>query len=193
MRKHAVWLVTLPVALVGIEAAHALANAAFGAPGSEVLESAESGAGLIPLLAALALAAVLCGLVGRVAGLWWTPRRSRAVLLPFVLLPPLGFVLLELGEALAHSPIEWEELVGPTFLVGLALQLPVALVGYLLARALLRLSDEVRELVRRARRRPARATEFSSATFPGDDPLRGTLVSSVGLARAPPLTAIASS
>ena len=146
MRKHAVWLVTLPVALVGIEAAHALANAAFGAPGSEVLESAESGAGLIPLLAALALAAVLCGLVGRVAGLWWTPRRSRAVLLPFVLLPPLGFVLLELGEALAHSPIEWEELVGPTFLVGLALQLPVALVGYLLARALLRLSDEVREL-----------------------------------------------
>lgn len=193
MRKHAVWLVTLPVALVGIEAAHALANAAFGAPDSEVLASGASGAGLIPLLAALLLAAVLCGLGGRVAGLWWAPRRSRAVALPFLLLPPLGFVVLELGEALTKSPIEWHELLEPTFLVGLALQLPVALAGYLLARALLRLSDEVRDLVRRARRRGARATEFSSATFPADDPLRGSLVFSNELARAPPLTAIASS
>lgn len=193
MRKHAVWLVTLPVALVGIEAAHALANAAFGAPGSEVLASEGSGAGLIPLLAALALAAVLAGLAGRVADLWWAPRSSRAIALPFVLLPPLGFVVLELGEALARSPIEWEELLEPTFLVGLALQLPVALVGYLLARALLRLTDEVRQLVRRARRRPARLNPFSCVTFPADDPLHGSLVSSVGLARAPPLTATASS
>src|SRR5215470_10163322 len=104
MRKHAVWLVTLPVALVGIEAAHALANALFGAPASEVRESAESGAGLIPVLATLALAPLLCGLVGRVVGLWSTPRGSRAVVLPFVLLPPLGFVLLEVGEALVHPP-----------------------------------------------------------------------------------------
>jgi len=193
MRKHAVWLVTLPVALVGIEAAHALANALFGAPASEVLESAESGAGLIPVLATLALAPLLCGLVGRVVGLWSTPRGSRAVVLPFVLLPPLGFVLLEVGEALVHPPVEWEELAGPTFLVGLALQVPVALVGYLLARALLRLSDEVRDLVRRAAPRPARATEFSCTTFPADDPLRRFLVSSAGLARAPPLSALGSS
>ena len=62
---------------------------------------------------------------------------------PFALLPPVGFTLLELGEALAsgHAPLD------RTFAVGLAFQLPVALLGYLLARGLLRLGDELRALV----------------------------------------------
>lgn len=191
MRRHAVWLVTLPVSLAGIEAAHALANLAFGAPHAEIFATDRTGAGLLPLIAALALATVLCSLAGRVAGLWWTPRSSRAVALPFLLLPPVAFVLLELGEALAASEPSWSELHEPTFLAGLALQLPVALVGYLLARALLRLSDDLRERV--LGRQPQDAPEATLLPArPADDRVRLLHLLASSLARAPPGGSLAS-
>jgi hypothetical protein len=46
-RRNAHWLLTLPVVLAGIEAAHALANSLTGAPASEVFASAASGRGAL--------------------------------------------------------------------------------------------------------------------------------------------------
>lgn len=149
MRRRLTWPVTLPVALAGVEAAHALANAAFGSPaeGAELFATAGSGAGLIPLAGALALASVLAGLVGRAS----RPAGGRTPALPFALLPPLGFLLLELLESLLHSGSL--PAASATLLAGLALQAPFALASYLVARALLRLGDRAGRLL--AQRRPA--------------------------------------
>jgi len=188
MSRKAVWLLTLPVALAGIEAAHALANLAFGPPHRELFEGTDSGRGLLLALGALGLASIVCWFAGRVAGVCSTPRSSRSVLLPFVLLPPVGFVLIELGEALAAGSLRVEELERPTFLAGLALQLPAALAGYLLARALLRLGDELRERLRRTASRPRRSRSSRDA-WPTDELLGPSFLLAASPARAPPAAA----
>jgi hypothetical protein len=142
-RRNTHWLLTLPVVLAGIEAAHALANALTGAPASEVFESAASGRGALQPLGLLLLAAVVAGVVARIRGGSTQPRDAAVAAAPFALLPPFGFTLLELVEALASG----HPLLDRAFAVGLVFQLPVALLGYLLARGLLRLGDELRALV----------------------------------------------
>jgi hypothetical protein len=186
-RRGLVWLVTLPVVLAGVEGAHALANAAFGSPEGpgEAFASRESGAQLRPLLVALALGLVVLALLARAAGRWWVPRHSRLVALPFACLPPLVFVLLELVEGLSHGgAVPWHEAVEPTFLAGLALQLPFALLGYLVARSLLRLSDELGRIVRR--RPPLAATLTAVLGRPRDDVLYPLRHGSPCWGRAPP-------
>ena len=89
------------------------------------------------------MAAVAAALLVRIRGAWSEPRSAAIVAAPIALRPPVGFTLLELGEALASG----HALLDRTFALGLAFQLPVALLGYLLARGLLRLSDELRALV----------------------------------------------
>lgn len=192
VRRRAAWLVTVPIALVGIEAAHTLANAAFGAPEKtgEIFASAASGAELVPIFAAFAFAIVLLGLGSRVAGRWWLPTSARALALPFACLPPLAFVLLELFEALfhrGHVPVGLT--VEPAFLAGLVLQLPFALTGYLVARLLLRLSDGVRRLILRRRAVPPLKSPPALASSPPEDPPRRVRRGSAHFGRAPPLAA----
>ena len=195
MRNRLVWLVTLPIALAGVEAAHAVTNAVFGAPGgpdAEVFTGSDSSPELTLSLAALALGFVVLGLVSRATGAGWVSRRSRAVAIPFACLPPVAFLLLELLEGLVHSgAFPWRDLAGPTFLFGLALQLPFALAGYLVARALLRLSDRVHDLIRRrcVPRRSIRSLPSPRA----DAPRPAFAVLSGHFGRAPPRVAIASS
>jgi hypothetical protein len=186
MRTKGVWIVTLPIALAGIEAAHALANLGFGAPHGELFETPQSGAGLLPVVGAMAAAALVCGLAGRVAGVWSAPRGSRAVAFPFVLLPPAGFVLLELAEAFASGA--WYELREPAFFAGLLLQLPVAALAYALARALLRLTDELRDLLRGQPEAP-RLARLPRARRPADDSAHTSFLLGAAPARAPPATA----
>jgi len=152
------WLVTLPIAVVGCESAHALANVAFGAPGGGRAELFQGGpgAGALPLVAALAVAAVLAGLTSRATGAWSTsPAAAR---LPFALLAPALYIVQEHVETVLRTgaaPVG--TVIEPTFLPGLLLQIPFAIAAYAVARALVRLADGVRALVtsrRRVRRRP---------------------------------------
>ncbi len=180
----------MPIAVTGIAAAHAAANAAFGSPEGpgEVFASAASGAELLPLLSAFTVALALLGLGGRIAGIWWVPRHARSVAVPFACLPPVAFVLLELAEALLHrGSIPSASLLEPTFLLGLVLQFPFAFAGYVAARLLLRLSDRVGRLVARV---PA-AAPFALLRIlprrPGDEASRSLRTGSPSLGRAPPL------
>jgi hypothetical protein len=153
VRRAQLWSITLPLALMGIEGAHALANALVGAPyeQGEIFGSAGSGAPLLGPLLMLAPGIVLVAAARRAAGLGRLPRSSRAVLAPFAVVPPLGFVLLEIGEGIAHSGgVEWHDLLTPAFAAGFLLQGPVALVGVLVTRALLAGSERVRAAVVRA-------------------------------------------
>ena len=183
-------MVTLPIALVGVEAAHALANAAFGSPeeAGEIFARVASGAELVPVLSALALALVLLGLSGRVAGRWWLPRDAPALALPFALLPPVAFVLLELLEALLHrGHVPADLVVEPALVVGLGLQFPFALAGYLVARLLLRLSDGVRGLIVRRRAAPPLDPPRALPSPLREDPPLPARRGGAHLGRAPPV------
>jgi len=189
MRTRAARLVSLPLALVVIETGHAIGNALCGSPegAAEIFEDVESGSELLPLALALALASLLAGVVARATAGRAERDERRTVALPFAVLPPIGFALLELLEPLVHSgSVPVETFAEPTFLVGLALQLPFALGGYLLARALLRLGDELGELVGRAARPVVAPPPPVRKTTPPPQRPRWSRRQGIRLGRAPP-------
>ena len=139
MRREGAWTVVVPLVLASVEAGHALANVFVGDSAHEVFATAASGRGTLPLAAAALVALVLAALAARAHGAWVDAHRPAVTAAPFALLAPVAFVLLELSE----NAFRWGPLVDSGFLVGLALQLPAALLGYLVARALTRLADAV--------------------------------------------------
>ncbi len=194
MRRALIWLVTLPIALGGLEAAHALANATLGPPDDaiEVFASPGAGSEFVPFIAALALGLVLIGLGGRVARR--LSGRSGSVALPFACVGPIGFVLLELVEDLLHAgSLSAEFLLQPAFALGLVLQLPFALAGYFVARALLRLSDGVRSLIMRRRRLRRRASTPARPHDSLTDGAHGSIRGWAHPGRAPPPVGISPS
>jgi hypothetical protein len=135
VRKRALLAFSLPLAAVGTLAGHAAGYAIVGVSHRDAaihgyLSFAPQFLGIC--LAALALA-VLLRVSGRLQG--------RPAAWPFALIPPVAFLAQELIERLAaglpaHSVLE------PAVYVGLAAQVPVAVAGFTVARALLRVADE---------------------------------------------------
>jgi hypothetical protein len=113
-----------PVAAAGVLVTHALAYRLTGTPTGEVhgyLEHAPQVVAVVASVALLGLAVQDRSL--RRASSWW-----------FAPLAPLGFVAQEHLEGLAHSGhLPWL-LTTPSFLLGLALQIPVALLCVLVVR-----------------------------------------------------------
>jgi hypothetical protein len=91
-----------------------------------------------PALLAAAVTMLAAGLVlGVGEGMRGGLTRSRTPALLFALLPPIGFVVQEHLEQLIGSGSLSPDLVTePTFVAGLALQLPFAIVALLLTRGL---------------------------------------------------------
>jgi hypothetical protein len=110
---------------------------------------------------------MLIGLIGATefVGAGWvlagSVRRSLQRPVPpwaFGLLPMIGFTLQELMERwLSGSPVPLEFALQPTFRVGLLLQLPFALVAYLVAKLLLRAASRVGRVLRGALATPRAA------------------------------------
>ncbi|HEY7257986.1 MAG TPA: hypothetical protein VH459_02905, partial [Gaiellales bacterium] len=129
LRERLAWFVTLPIAVIGCQSAHAVTNRLLGSPestGSELLLRHGPGAGLVPLLACVALAAVAAGLAGRAAGTW-SAHHAAAARLPFVVVPPALFIVQEHFEtALRTGAAPVGTAIEPTFLPGLLLQIPFA-------------------------------------------------------------------
>jgi hypothetical protein len=148
MRRGAAWGLALPLALVGSQAAHAVAYAlVYPQAGTRALTLFATGhayLGYVPLLlagagaaAAVALAVTaLDAAVGR-------PVRDVPAW-AFALVPPAGFAIQELLELSLHTgTLGWRAVLAPTFLPGLLLQLPFALAAYVAARLLLRAAEQV--------------------------------------------------
>jgi hypothetical protein len=191
-RRLAAWLLSVPLMIGGTEAAHWLVfRVVYPDPYVRAQALAQSGHGYLAhwtsgaaVLGALALA----GFGARVLG----PRldRERAVsLLPFLALAPLTFVLQETVERIATGGLPFEAILTPTFLPGLALQIPFALVTYLLARLLLGAADRIQiwfdSPLARAAFYVFRSAAFSTSV---DLPRLSALSSGHGL-RGPPLAA----
>lgn len=137
-------LLALPLVLAASEGAQALLDrfASSGYQGAELLTQRRIGA-LVPDLVAGALVLVALGFVGHVVS---GSRRRSVSRLTFALLPILVYAVQENVEYyLGHAQVAGTVLTQPTFLAGLALQLPFALLAYLVARLLVGLAAGIVE------------------------------------------------
>ena len=132
------WLLSLGLAGAGALAAHVLAYRV-AEPHDERREHLleETGHGYFDpaLIGSLCAALVVVGFVGGV--LASAGRAQHPPLWLFALAPLLGFTVQEHAERALHHDTLLLAVLEPTFLVGLVLQLPFALVALLAARALL--------------------------------------------------------
>lgn len=144
-RRGVVWLLTLPLAIIGSQLAHALAYRLvtpneseraheLAATGHAYLAYAPAVLGLCSVLVVVALAGELRRLVSDTQRWPSSPSPSS-----FALLAPAMFFCQEHFERLLHSgAFPWDALLQPPLLVGLLFQLPFAFATYLVARLLLR-------------------------------------------------------
>jgi hypothetical protein len=144
-RVRTAWLIALPLTVLAWLAAHQAAyDLAF--PGKHAREHALAASGhgyleLAPLVAAICLTATVAGFLFRLAG---RGSRRGVPAWAFGALPLLGFAVQEHVERwLSSGELPLGTALAPVFLIGLALQLPFALVAAVLARALLSVADEV--------------------------------------------------
>jgi hypothetical protein len=145
-RRLTAWLLAFPLMVVGSQVAHVLAyRLVYPDAHVRVAQLLATGHGYmgtpayVPLLLGLVLAAELVwvgsALLSSVRRTLHRPVSPWA----FALLPMLGFTLQELLERwLAGSAFPWWMVLQPTFRVGLLLQVPFALLAYVVARVALR-------------------------------------------------------
>jgi hypothetical protein len=141
MRQRLAWLSTAPLMFCGLLAGHALGYR-LAIPDAHARADAltRSGHGYLShasLAFAVCIGLLSTALLLRVrAGFRGTTR--HAVASPaMVLLPPLAFTVQEHAERLVYSGhMPWTTVLAPSFLLGLALQLPFSLAALLLAWAL---------------------------------------------------------
>ncbi len=126
-RRALAWIFVTPVAAAGVLATHALAYRLTGVRPGPVHEYLAHVPQVVFVLASLALLglALQDRSLSRFSAWWVAP------------LAPLGFTCQEHVERLVHTgELPWL-LTSPTFLLGLALQVPVALVCVALVRRVL--------------------------------------------------------
>jgi hypothetical protein len=137
----AAWLIPLPLAVASWLGAHCLAYwlVSPGATGQMGLHADHGHAylGYTPAIAVWALALLAAGLLLCVGDGLRGRRPARPPVRLFLLLPPLGFAVQEhLERLIATGGIPHDLMLEPTFVAGIALQLPFALAALLVAHAL---------------------------------------------------------
>jgi hypothetical protein len=194
LKRGAAWLVWLPLAVASWLGAHCFAYWLVS-PGAEQhmglhAERGHAYLGYTPAISIWGLALALAGLVLCVGEGLRGRRLSRPPLRLFALLPPVGFAVQEhLERLVATGGIPHDLWTEPTFLVGLALQLPFALAGLLVAYCLHSLGFGVGRTLSRAFavQRPVRCASPSALCVPAPAALITTSVLAPGHGpRAPP-------
>jgi hypothetical protein len=194
--RRAVWMISFPLVGASWLGAHCLAYWLVS-PGAEQqmgmhAEHGHAWLGYTPAVAVWGLAFVVAGLVLCVSAGLRGRQPTRPPVRLFALLPPAGFAVQEHAERLiASGSIPHDLVVEPTFILGLALQLPFALAALLLTRALYALGFGLGRLLsgefvlgRRLRLRPP-----SLLCRPASVTLVGPSVLALGRGpRAPPAT-----
>jgi hypothetical protein len=152
--RHPAWLISLPLAVASWLGAHCFAYWLVS-PGAEHAmgihtDRGHAYLGYTPAVVIWGFTLVVAGLVLCVGEGMRGRRPSRPPLRLFALLPPVGFAVQEHFERLLGTGgIPHDLITEPTFLVGLALQLPFALVALLVAYALRALCFEFGRAVAR--------------------------------------------
>ena len=139
--RRAAWMIALPLAVASWLGAHCLAYWLVAPAGEHQMgvhaESGHAYLGYTPAILIWGLALVVAGLLLCVGHGLRGSRPSPPPLRLFALVPPVGFTVQEhLERLIGTGALPPDIVVEPTFLVGLALQLPLTLVALLLAHAL---------------------------------------------------------
>lgn len=145
-RRLLTWALVTPVAAAGILAAHAVAYRLTGAEAASLHAYLDHAPQVVAVLASLGL-----------VGLAVQERSRRPPGWGFAFLAPVGFACQEHVERLVHTGDLPMLLTTPTFLVGLLLQIPVAL---LCAWIAWRVAGKLSDL------RPARAATWGVVWLP---------------------------
>lgn len=170
MRRALIWLLTLALTATGVLGAHAVAYRVTGTGSEGVHGYLEHAPQLLAVLVTLTLGALA-----------FTSRAPGLRAWPFPALALTGFAVQEHVERLLHTgELPWL-LTRPVFLVGLALQIPIALCAWLLARRLLRAVTDAAP-----RRVPPRVPRWELALPALTDVLAVVLVVLSADARGPP-------
>jgi hypothetical protein len=149
VKRGLTWLLVAPLAVLGSQAAHGV-NYWAAAPDHEQRERllAETGHGYFdqaPLAIALCMLLLVLAVAGRLIEVY---RRggasSRLAPAPFAILPVALFFLQEHIERLVHGgSIPFGLSLEPIFLLGLVLQLPFAILAFLVGWALLQAAADL--------------------------------------------------
>jgi hypothetical protein len=184
------WSFAAPLSLVGSQVAHWFAywlvapgraerSHLLASSGHGYLAYAPFGLAVCTAAGALAFAAQVRGLIrGNGAA-------ARPALWMFALLGPAIFCFQEHLERLIHDGgFPWSASSDPAFLVGLALRVPVAVLAYVVARAVLRVAERIALRVLKHRRRPVRTVVVAACA--AAPPLRTGLLALGYPTRGPP-------
>ena len=139
--RRAAWMIALPLAVASWLGAHCLAYWLVAPAGEHQMgvhaESGHAYLGYTPAILVWGLALVVAGLLLCVGYGLRGHRQSPPPLRLFALVPPVGFTVQEhLERLIGTGGVPPDIVLEPTFLVGLALQLPLTLAALLLAHAL---------------------------------------------------------
>ena len=187
MRRGAAWLAAVPLMLGGSQLAHAVAyRLAYPQAHVRVVHMLATGHSYFTQLPVVLAAAGACLLLSLAVTACDAARSRTPRALPawaFALLPPLAFALQELLELSLHTgTFAWHVVLAPTFAPGLLLQLPFALLMFLVARLLLRVAERIGRALQRTAPQLRSVPEFAAASAaPAVRVLAGRR-----LARAPP-------
>jgi hypothetical protein len=191
MRQRLAWLSTVPLMVTGLLAGHGLgyrlAIPDAHARADALAHSGHGYLGYTPLALTVCSGLLLVALAFRaVAGFRGTPSRPTASP-ALVLLPPLAFAVQEYLERLIHSgQVSWTVALQPSFLLGLALQLPFALAALLIAWALESVANAVGQALAATPPRPQVRLLFPVPALVPAVPRPAGLARGYG-ERAPPL------
>ncbi len=175
-RRVAAWLLAIPLMVAGSQVAHVFAFRLVY-PQAQVRLAALLATGHGYMVGYPAFLPLLFGVLGGtlLLGFVWGVgcdlcRGGGDAAVPawaFGLLPPLGFAIQEFLERwFMGVSFPWQVVLEPTFRVGLLLQLPFALVAYLVARLLLRVAEHVGRVLGRRRERGVRRPRGVGALAP---------------------------
>jgi hypothetical protein len=194
-RRRIPWLLSVPLMVGGTEVAHWLAFRLVYPDAwqrSQALQQTGHGYfSFLPIAGGTGVALLLSALLlhGKDVSAGHGRQVREVRLSQFAVLPPLAFALQEHLERLVHNGTMLGVVLEPTFMLGLLLQLPFALVAYLLARFLLRAAGYVGNVVsRRNAPRPRPIHPQKRSWLPLDlSPLRVAVLAGGHAERGPPL------
>ncbi|MDX6437845.1 MAG: hypothetical protein QOF45_428 [Gaiellaceae bacterium] len=196
MRRRLPWLIAMPLAVVGTLAGHSVGYRAAVPDAHERAHLlASTGHGYLeyaPLVIALCLALAALGFVATVLAALGgrdTTGGTRQIKLVAALVP-VAFVLQEVIERYAHDGhVHWELVVSAPFLLGLATQLPFALLAASIAFALATAAQRVAQAIRPSRRPRPRAVAATFLSWLPVDRPRQPVLGRGYAGRGPPLLA----
>jgi hypothetical protein len=197
--RHAVWLLLLPLAGIGWLTAHWLACMLVARNGHDTPQHhADAGHGYLviaaPVLIACAGTLLLAGIALAIGDGLRGRARSHLPGWRVALLPPLGFAVQEHVEWLiATDASPFAAALQPTFLVGMALQLPIAVGALLAARAVLAFGHVLGRALAapRSPRAPARPIALNPLDRLEPELVRPPILATGRSERGPPLSAAA--